>query len=287
METIQDKEAIIVGTIINCNQVIKKFLNETSKKPTKLFESHNNDIYNFTMKKLYSKIAGDNTYPTYVEFSPRNNYYAYFKKTQEFLNGYEPSLQNSLNESLVERTEKPKIYLDIYSFRQELKQLVEYLSKQNDLENYSSYIVNIKTFSKQPMFVNGYNICNNIALMNELQSSFGILQQDVIAVCFNKSTKQIYFVTNNTSRLVVYDIETDVLGLYNDISNPKIPKDNRVSPKNYLETLKRLTGYNTIIELYFNISSLNITYSDNLYRDNAYGSFRNKLEIMKQELIRK
>lgn len=292
METIQDKEEIIIGTIINCNSEIRKFLNESrldsNKRMKKFYESYNSDVYHYNMLNLYSSISGvpfinlmesfngDIQIPNAVT-NKRNNYYSYFSKVSQFLNGFELSVQQSLNESITvdnKKVAKP-IQINITSFKDELKNIIETLSRQNDIENYSSDILKIKTFAKQPLFINGYNICNNIALMRELNDSFGILYQHLIAVCFNRNTKQLYFVTNNTNKLIVYDVLKDELGRYSDINQPITTQELKGST--YLDTIKKITGINAITELYLNASLLNLKFEDNLYHDNAYANFRLKM----------
>lgn len=288
MYTVQDKEQIIIGTIINCNREIKNFLNESAsamkkKHLKKLFESNNFDIYHYNMLNLYSEVTGipfinlneGMEFPTAVTNS-RNNYYAYFQKVNDFLNGFEINLQESLNESLNVDTVRVKnpIQLNITTFKEELKSIINILDKQNDVVNYSKDILKIKAFAKQPLFVNGYNICNNISLMKELQEKFGILHQNLMAICFNQNTKQLYFVTNSTNKLVVYDLKKDILDYYNNV-NPKI-EVKQLESKTYLDTLKQLTGINAILELYLNPLVLNLKFEDNLYHDIAYNNFRMK-----------
>jgi hypothetical protein len=288
MYTVQDKEQIIIGTIINCNREIKNFLNESAsamkkKHLKKLFESNNFDIYHYNMLNLYSEVTGipfinlneGMEFPTAVTNS-RNNYYAYFQKVNDFLNGFEINLQESLNESLNVDTVRVKnpIQLNITTFKEELKSIINILDKQNDVVNYSKDILKIKAFAKQPLFVNGYNICSNISLMKELQEKFGILHQNLMAICFNQNTKQLYFVTNSTNKLVVYDLKKDVLDYYNNV-NPKI-EVKQLEGKTYLDTLKKLTGINAILELYLNPLVLNLKFEDNLYHDIAYNNFRMK-----------
>lgn len=288
MYTVQDKEQIIIGTIINCNREIKNFLNESAsamkkKHLKKLFESNNFDIYHYNMLNLYSEVTGipfinlneGMEFPTAVTNS-RNNYYAYFQKVNDFLNGFEINLQESLNESLNVDTVRVKnpIQLNITTFKKELKNIINILDKQNDVVNYSKDILKIKAFAKQPLFVNGYNICSNISLMKELQEKFGILHQNLMAICFNQNTKQLYFVTNSTNKLVVYDLKKDILDYYNNV-NPKI-EVKQLEGKTYLDILKKLTGINAILELYLNPLVLNLKFEDNLYHDIAYNNFRMK-----------
>lgn len=288
MYTVQDKEQIIIGTIINCNREIKNFLNESAsamkkKHLKKLFESNNFDIYHYNMLNLYSEVTGipfinrneGMEFPTAVTNS-RNNYYAYFQKVNDFLNGFEINLQESLNESLNVDTVRVKnpIQLNITTFKEELKSIINILDKQNDVVNYSKDILKIKAFAKQPLFVNGYNICSNISLMKELQEKFEILHQNLMAICFNQNTKQLYFVTNSTNKLVVYDLKKDILDYYNNV-NPKI-EVKQLEGKTYLDILKKLTGINAILELYLNPLVLNLKFEDNLYHDIAYNNFRMK-----------
>jgi hypothetical protein len=298
MQTVQEKEQVIIGTILNCNFEINKFLNESGanhvKGLKKFFESNSFDIYHYNMLNLYSQVTDIplitlnesvqslKDLPNAIQNS-RNNYYAYFNKVYKFLNGYEVNIQKSLNESMNVDTLKVKnpIQLNIETFKDELKNIIQELSKQNDVENYSTEVLKIKTFANKPLFINGYNISNNVALVAELQKNFGLLAQNIIAICFNRNTKQLYFVPNNTNNIVVYDLLTDNLDLYNKINTP-IPSE-KLDGTNYLNVLKKLTGINNILEIYINPILLNLKFEDNLYHDVAYNNFRTK--VSQQKLV--
>lgn len=282
---LQDKEKIIVGTIINCNNEIKKFLNESNifdKKLKNLFESKITDVYHYNMISLYSNITGvpttslfesldsiNQTIPSVIN-NTRNNYYSYFNKVQQFLNGYELPLQTSLNESLIVdnkriKNNKQPIQLNITSFKKHLKQIIETLEKQDDILFCNKEVLKIKAFCNKPLFVNGYNITSNQLLFNEIEKTFGISKQNILAICYCISKKEIYFVTK--IKTIVYNIYNDTLEIWNNVKS-----------SDYINSLKEITGYNNIIELYTNLQMLDIKYEDNLYHDNAYIKFRNNLK---------
>lgn len=325
---VQDKELLIVGNLINCNREIKRFLNESSvgknrkSRYIKLFESIQSnkfDIYGYNLMNLYSKvsdvnilnlnedqiIAGSNIYR-----NSRNNYYSYFKKLYEFLNSYEPTIMQSLNEAVSVKVptktdtenskdskdskdsknskdkEKSKILgpnpiqLNITTFKTELKRIIDKLEQQNDIQNYSLQILSIKTFTKQPIFVNGYNLVNNVALMKELYEKFKITNETLLAVAYNRLNKQILFVTKNLQNLVVYDITKDLLDYYRNINEGANVGSKILSGDTYLQELKTLTNSNAIIELYLNFVSIDVSqYPDNLYHDAAYIRFRQNLVV--------
>lgn len=297
MNTIQDKERIILGTIINCNKHIKKLYEDRRKNSVgyrRLFESKIkiSGLYHYNMLDLYSKVNRIDSlsvmnesfeFPSAVNLS-NDNYYAYFKKCLSFLNEYEPTIQHSLNESLFVDPKKVKnpTQLDIDSFKKQLETIINQLSKEDETKQYSDEIIKIKTFASKPMFVCGFNICNNFTIQRLLVEKFNLTFDKVIAVVYNKSNKQIMFVTNHSSKIICYDITEDQLDLYQNINKQQL-ESKEIKPEIYLAQIKMLTGYNALVELYVNPLTLNIKYTDNLYRDDAYMKFRLDLN---QQLIK-
>lgn len=279
--TIQDKEKIILGTIINCNKEIMKlnegFIKNAPLKLRKLFESKQKiyDIYQYNMVDLFAKSDDnfDGEYPNAIKLT-NNNYYAYFKKVLGFLNEYELPVQKSLNESLKVNSKKVKnpIQLNILTFKDELKKLIFEIEKQNDVRNYSDDILSIKIFAKQPLFVCGFNIMNNLAINTELQK----FKVNIFAIVYNKSNKQLIFVSSNSNQLLCYDIEKDVLDWYQTVNEVQL-KTVIIKPEKYLITLKEIIGYNNLLEIYVDQKTLNLKYTDNLYKDTQYVEFRKKL----------
>ena len=151
------------------------------------------------------------------------------------------------------------------------------MEKQNDISNYSKKILNLKTFLKQPIYVCGYNLTNNDILRQQLFDNFKITEQNLLSICFNQNTKQLYFVTPNTNNMIVYDLKLDVLDNYNKVNKINLKPIN-LKPNDYLNTLKQLTGINSIYEIYINPNTLNFKFEDNLYKDNAYRKFREELD---------
>lgn len=288
---VQNKEQIIIGTILKCNQEIKNFLNESISSNVSSNKHFNDllinlnesvDLYHYNLTNLFKTVCNSDTelFENYSQFTNNHkNYYAYFNKVYNFLNEFETNIQVTLNESLIvdsRKVKKPK-QLNIVTFKNDLKNLINYLEKQNDISNYSKKILNLKTFLKQPIYVCGYNLTNNDILRQQLFDNFKITEQNLLSICFNQNNKQLFFVTPNTNNIVVYDLKSDVLDNYNKVNKFNLKSVN-LKPNDYLNTLKQLTGINSIYEIYVNPNTLNFKFEDNLYKDNAYRKFRDELD---------
>lgn len=284
---VQNKEQIIIGTILKCNQEIKNFLNESvssNKHFNDLLINLNEsvDLYHYNLTNLFKTVCNSDNelFENYSQFTNNHkNYYAYFNKVYNFLNEFETNIQVTLNESLIvdsRKVKNPK-QLNIVTFKNDLKNLINYLESQNDISNYTKKILNLKTFLKQPIYVCGYNLTNNDILRQQLFDNFKITEQNLLSICFNQNTKQLYFVTPNTNNMIVYDLKSDVLDNYNKVNKINLKSIN-LKPNDYLNTLKQLTGVNSIYEIYINPNTLNFKFEDNLYKDNAYKKFREELD---------
>ncbi|MDE6289580.1 MAG: hypothetical protein K2L64_02345, partial [Ureaplasma sp.] len=272
LKSVQDKEALIIGTVIACNNELSHFLNENRKFTSsqtslfkknpfiKLYESKLHDIYNYNLKGLFEDFSIE--LPNAIE-NIRNNYYSYFNKVYSFLNGYELGIQKSLNESLNVSESKVKnpLQVNIETFKKTLKSIIEKLEKQDDIANYSQQQLGIKTFAKQPLFIAGYNICNNIALMQELQEKFGITNENLLAIVYDRSNKMLIFIPLNSRSVITYSILQDELKAENNYLSREL------NATNYIEDLKLQKDNNTFIEIYLNQNSLNFKFTDNLYND--------------------
>lgn len=282
--TIFDKEQKIIGTVIACNHEITKLINDNSAKISyelkNLFENDKNKLYHYNFINLYSNIIDIpyvNLFENFKTYSDRNNlitnsrnnYYSYFNKVYDFLGGYEPNIQKKLNENFdVGKNNPNNLLLNLTTFKNDLKNIILKLSEIDEFENVSKEILRIKTFAKKPIFVYGYDICNNMALNVELQKTFGISTNDLLAICFNKSYKQLIFVVSNSNNLIVYDLKTDNFDLYNNVNkeNP-ISISKNFDSNNYLEEIKKLTEINNIFEIYLNTNKIDFKFTDNLYND--------------------
>jgi len=276
----QEKEQLIVGTILTCNEEIKKI----SKLMPSLNENNlsKNNLYHFNMIQLFQEINPlfENTgnsqiiskIPEESIFvkNTRGNYYAYFQKVYEFLDGYEINLQRTLNESLNVSNDmsQSNSQIDIMSFKNDLKNIILELSKRNDLKNISKEIQKIKILAKKPIIINGFDICNNLSLKKELFERFGLTNQKILAICFDKSNKQLLFVTNTTGSIICYDLETDVLDNYNIVNKDESIPNKSLTIKTYLEILRELIN-NSLIDIYVNVEEFKFELTDNLYYDNA------------------
>lgn len=278
---IQEKEQLIVSTIFACNKEIEKFCNET-----KLFETNSN-IYHFNMLSLYSNIIGTNfkslnesqlLNESYIKVPSTNNYYKYFLEVDKFLTGFHLDIQNNLNESITIDTKKVEspTNLNILTFKTELKQIIEKLSKIDDFQKYTNTdIIKTKIFAKRPLFVYGYNIINNIALQSELVNKFQLTQDKIASILYNKPEKLLYFCTKN--QIFTYNIEVDEFSILNDFKFD-------FTENNYLQKLKEHLEIFAIYEIFVNVNFLNIKFTDNLYNDvkfAKYLEYRKTNEIVK------
>jgi len=302
--SIQAKEQLIIGTIISCNGEIAKFSDkfgnktQVGKNIKNLMESENLNLYHYNMVNLFCDVSGINYIQLNESFdqiisennyikNTRENYYSYFQKVHNFLSGFEVPLQKSLNESLVvddKMVENP-IQQNIFTFKDDLKKLIIELENSNDLDKIPANILKIKTFAKHPIFICGYNICGNLALKKELFENFHITDKDLIAICFDKSNKQILFVTKSTSNLIAYDLKSDNLDYYNKINEDKIPTQT-LTGLNYLSVLKELIN-NNLLEIFISVDSLGLKFSDNLYKDQTYALYMEKMKANSPKSIMK
>jgi len=286
--SVQSKEQLIIGTILSCNNEIKKFSKLTGLKES----SAKINMYHFNMVQLFGEInplfENDfqiNKIPDDSIFvkNTRGNYFSYFQKVNDFLEGYEPNIQQSLNESLIVDDIKVKnpIQMNIDTFKVDLKNIIKELEKQNDLNNISNEIIKIKTFAKRPIFIHGFDICNNIALQKELIEKFNLPINKLISICFDKSKKQLLFISDNSTNIICYDLNEDMFDFYNKVNVEDQIKQEKLNIKTYLFQIKDLI-HNNIIELYFNIELLDLKFSDNLYGDT---SRKNYAETIKQNSL--
>jgi hypothetical protein len=302
--TVKDKEEVIVSTIISCNNENKKFisskrLNESLKEKLS-FEKTN--LYSYNMTQLLGEINPIFENNNYLDSSitinesfnyvknDHNNYKAYFGKVLNFLNSFEINVQSTLNESLnvdVNLVKQP-LQLNINTFKEDLKALIEYLSKQNDFNTIPQECLKIKILTKKPILINGFDICNNLQLKNALQQQFNIDQSKVNGIVFDKSNKQLLFVnSNNYESTICYDVNSDIFDYYNVVNKEtnRLPS-RKVDDLKILPQLKAMTGINNMIEIYTNFQNTKIEFKDNLYQDNKRNEFNQKLMQSKSSLIK-
>ena len=283
IKSVQDKEALIIGTVIACNNTLSHFLNENKRfknnRFIQLYESKLHDIYNYNLKGLFEDFSIE--LPNAIE-NTRNNYYSYFNKVYSFLNGYELEIQKSLNESLnvSESRVKNPLQINIETFKTTLKSIINKLEKQDDITNYSQQTLAIKTFAKQPLFIAGYNICNNIALMQELQNKFNITNENLLAIVYDRSNKTIIFIPLNSRSVITYSILQDDLKAENNYLSRELKANN------YLDELKTMKDNNTFIEIYLNQNTLNFKFSDNLYNDVKRKLFKEQIDKAHSDIIK-
>lgn len=285
---IRGKEQIIVGTIINANNVIRKM------HEAHIIGDKNNvtNIYHYNMIQLFESITDNeqitnindiidiNIPEKYKINLKRENYYAYFKKVNNFLNGFELNIQQTLNESLsINNTDNKNI--DIFNFKDEVNKIIKELEATNDFEKYSDEILHIKSFIKSPLYVCGFNLSNNLIIQQELFDRFSINQ--LMAICYDKSNKRLLFIPNgvNANQIICYDIINDLLDYYTEIEQKNTVTAVKLEPKTYLKTIKNLLSNNNIFELYFNVTVLNVTFTDNIYFDKMRKQMNQQQSIVK------
>lgn len=282
--TLQDKEQVILSTIISCNREIKNF---QKKCNINLFGESKLDKYHFKMLDLFSVVTGTNVKVlnesidsllesnNFVKQNIHGNYYAYFQKVNEFLNGFENGIQHSLNESILTLSSipldkqsngfstigNPKI-LSIDTFKADLKKYIEKLKSNNDFEKYvSEDIMKIKIFSKRPIFVYGFDIINNFIFQKEISDRFKKNPNSILSICYDKGMKRLLFIFDE---VIAYDIETDTLDLLKNIdSDYPNPKYNN---QNYFSVLQENIN-KVLVEVYMNTSNQDFKFQDNLYKD--------------------
>lgn len=308
--TIKDKEQMIVGTILCCNNVMKS-LNESFSRNSNIGKLFECDKFHFSFIQLASNITGEsfktmnehaNTFIIDTNFVPMNehkNYYAYFKKVREFLNGFELEIQANLNESMSFYSPKPKPLgkgksidikqtlgvgtngitdnitdvdsiskksnkSDIETFKDKLNAYIYELEQLNDTNVYSNDILKTKIFASRPIFVKGFDIVNSIVFQKDLSEKFNKNVSEMLAIWFDKSLKRLMFIFPND--VITYRIENDEL--IRPTQNLKFGEEN------YIEVLREKVTQNYLV-MWQNVS--NIKFTDNLYKDISNQNLREKL----------
>lgn len=280
--TVQEKEQVIVGTILYCNSVIKQ-LNENFNKKSKFHKLFETDAIHFNMINLASKITGEglsqlnenvNQFVSdnnFVKMNEHQNHYAYFQKVKSFLNGFEIPTQHSLNESITikqavirplgsghnQSTTAQQQISNIDTFKKQLNAYISELEKNNDTENYTQQILNIKLFANKPLFVYGFNIANSIVFQQEICTKFNKNAADLLTILFEKSEKYLMFVFKND--IITYSVKDDNLN--------KMNINFKFDERNFVDEIGNNISRNTVM-LHRNISG--ITFTDNLYKDSAH-----------------
>jgi hypothetical protein len=267
---VYDKERLIVSGIIACNNQINN-LQSKSRLFENLIDKDKSNMYKYNMLNLYSSIVNTDFITLNESFinesfdyikNERDNYYAYFNQMNNFLSGYEVNVQKSLNESLFTSDTQVKnpSQLDIETFKKDLKEIIGKLERINEVGNLSAPTLKIKTLSKVPTYVFGYNIMNN----EKLEPSIGeyIKPQNVSMVVYDAYNKGLIFV--GREGFVFYDLRTDKF-IFN--------KHSFTIDANLFDAFKRFTGINNLIQLYFDTSLFKMKYTNNLYNDEKYKDY--------------
>lgn len=290
-QNIQEKELYILGTMLNCNREIKKFKSEVQPKGIKLLESI--DIQNAKTLNLfvhcseitYQKLNEDfdaiiSQYN--ITTNPLDNYYAYFKRVNNFLlesrNTDTDGIFTSLNESI------PDEQHGVLNFQEELNSLIQKMETSrefNTINNITPAVLKIKSWAKSPIYACGFNLISNPKLMSALEKT-GVTLNNLISICYNRYHKQLVFFTFDLAKTLVYSIPEDTIGLWNKINIEYQLPSIKLTPNNYKTVFRTESEINDFVELYFNINVLNPKFTDNLYRDNTYIEYLKKFEAQKQ-----
>lgn len=285
--SILDKEQTIIATLIDCNKQIQS-LNESVLNNKSLEKKVNLYHYNFgSVYKQLNESISDQSQDDFVAIkNHRGNYYSYLKNVKNFIEGYEPEIQKSLNESLSidEKLNPNATQINIFSFKNDLDKILKILEKQNDFDRLDSEIIKIKSFAKQPIMILGFDVCNNLGLKTELYNKFKIQESDLIAICYEKSEHQLFFITSNI--IVVYSVKNDLFDLYNIVNKNRQISELTLEPKTYLKVLKEKIEKNTLYELWVNVEKFELKFTDNLYFDNLRNT-ENKIYQEKKSVIKK
>ena len=269
--SLQEKEQNIIATLIVCNNELN--LDDKNK-------------YKNNMVQLYESIVGGDIIDSDSEIFEsnnlikksdfRNNKYAYFQKVNNLIDNYDKDVIISLNENINQDS------FNINNFKNELKKEINLLQNNNDFNNLDkldSNILKIKIFAKKPIYVYGFNILNNKNLQKELQQVYNLNIENIIAIIFDKSNKQILFIFE--SIIITYVLENNDFGYYNDVwkdtENGNVLNINKINKTNYLEFIKTEINANIIV-LYVSISNFDLTFKDNLFKD----KFKETLESQQQ-----
>jgi hypothetical protein len=285
--SIQNKEELIVGTVLGCIKEINK-MTDTIKIASfnKLIKTRNN-LYHFNMEQLYREInptvnLNENfeiIHPNHIVNS-RNNHYAYLQKVNNFVNNFEPKLVKSLNEnfSIEDNKAQPT---DFFTFNKFLKKIISELEKINEIDKTPSDILKIKITLNKPILVYGYDICNNLALKNELREKFNLTSDNLLSICYDKLNSQLLFIpTDLFDNIICYDLKKDVLDLFNNINTEKLKS--KIEKKSYFDDLKKLLNNNTLVEVYKNIELYGLKFTDNLYNDIKFNEYVKTQTVVKR-----
>lgn len=246
--SLQTKEEIILGTIINCKNTVKKLglakANQVKDNTEliNLFESVSGIVI---PKQLITDTFNNDQVLNISDY--HNNPYAYLSDVKSLMESYIP-LESGLNENP-----------EITNFANSLKGYLNDLEKINDFQKFDSMhelVLKTKLFARQPINVYGVNLFDIEKLKNTLK--FNLLY----SVIYNKSDKQLLFVGDEM--VLAYDIKTDKLQEQHLINSDI--EQLHVNQNNYLEIIKDEIS-NNIIEIYKNHEIKPLTFTDNMYGD--------------------
>lgn len=256
METKQQKELLIIGTLMECDRNLGN-VSGLSKNLCKMY-SRSSGIPFKNLNESSEQL------PNAVEFPKSKNRYAYYSKVLDFLNGCDAPLMESID-----------IQNTIKSYKAKLRDIIDKLNKQNDFEKYSESIMKIKISIHQTIMVYGYDLMTNFSLLQDLSVNFGLNSQNILAVVYDKYSEELLFIGFNSASIVKYSIKTDKLER-KDFQKKTI----NFAPNQYFSELKDLLGINDLHELYVNTSVLSIEFTDNIYQDKANSEYRKNIKTI-------
>lgn len=255
--SLQTKEEIILGTIINCKNTIKSLGLINPKDYTS-----NNDLI-----QLFESVSGLNVKHQTDFFNTdqvlnivdyHNNPYAYLKDVKQLMENYIPANSLLLNND------------EVKFFTNSIEQHIKSLEKINDFQKFDTLneiVFKTKIFAKQPINILGVNLFDIEKLREQI--NFKLLY----SIIYNKSDKQMLFVGDGV--VMAYDIKTDQLAEVHLI-NTEIPKLS-VKPENYLDIIKEEISNNLFIIYTDRTTVKPLKFTDNLYGDGARELMRQKI----------
>lgn len=211
--TLEFNEQILLANLNRCNDyidLIKTKFNSNISEPNKLFENFTNNYWsNLYNKKLLSEIYQNNS--DAIISVNNNNYINYFKKFDNYLSN---ELNNNVITSLYESTDGS---FNIDELLINIRGIIDKLMLIDDLTNFrflNPIVQQTKLFSKQPIYVYGFNIFD----ISKIANNKWIIENKIFSLLFDNYNKQLIFVPlKNTpnKQITIYNIENDYFGDYN------------------------------------------------------------------------
>lgn len=192
---------------------------------------------------------GSGDLPTYLN----GNKIAYGIKVKNYL---ESMLDNNLQELKESITTFNSYSKDKFNdILKKLNNTISNLEKINDfniLDGLNPTITKTKLLLGKPILIYGYDIMTSSNLLDQIQSKYNLLKQELSSIWYNKSEKNIIFRFETKLTNCLYLIKT------NEFKEEKYGKE---------QTINDIYG-NNLVCLWKNFDTENMKFTDNLYQDN-------------------